>query len=199
MEILKKNILRLFILPVMVCLLISFYIYHKTNLNSIGELQKEGIGYKIFYDSNSNEYAYVVFSLENKRIDEVTGITGNMSIEALSENLIHVTVSVGSDARQEWFYDRITGRKSEEYFNISAINGSNIVYMEFTDDWETHLVIRDIFNKEILYEEIVRDFSDTAVASTVLKNVTFLNDKSIKIEYEVGEDRRLVNEIIELS
>lgn len=97
-----------------------------------------------------------------------------------------------------WFYDRVTGEKSEEYFNISAINGSNIVYMEFTDGREIHLVIRDIFDKDTLYKEIVCDFSDTAVASSVLRSVTFLNDKSIEIEYEVGEDRTLVNEIIQL-
>ena len=71
--------------------------------------------------------------------------------------------------------------------------------MEFTDDYEIRLIIRDIFDTEVLYKEIIRDFSKTAVASTDLKNVTFINDKTIEVEYAIGSNYEIVKEIIMLE
>ena len=75
-----------------------------------GELYGGADGYKIYYDQDLNTYAYQIFSLEGEKIDEVTNINGNLTVDEINDLVIHVIVSAGSYARQEWFYNRKTGR-----------------------------------------------------------------------------------------
>lgn len=164
-----------------------------------GDLCEESPFYKVFYDEDRKLYSYQIFSTNGDKIDEVRNISGNLYVELISDSLLHAIIGSGSNSSQEWFYDIKNNRKSEEFFNISAIHDSTIVYMEFTDDYEIRLIIRDIFDTEVLYKEIIRDFSKTAVASTDLKNVTFINDKTIEVEYAIGSNYEIVKEIIMLE
>ena len=163
-----------------------------------GELYGGADGYKIYYDQDLNTYAYQIFSLEGEKIDEVTNINGNLTVDEINDLVIHVIVSAGSYARQEWFYNRKTGEKSEEFFNVSAVNNTMTAYMEFTEEGKICLIIRDIFDKNTFYNEITRDFSKTATACSDLKEAVFLDEKTLKIEYFVGEDRDVVQEVLEL-
>lgn len=186
----------LVILPVLVIL--SFFLVRNLKGNIRGELYSEADGYKIYYDQNLNTYAYQIFSLEGEITEEVTNIKGILAICEVNDFVIHVKISAGSCARQEWFYNRKTGEKSEEFFNVSAVNNTMIVYMEFTDEGKICLVIRDIFDQNTFYKEITRDFSRIAIACLDLSEAVFLDEKDLKIEYYPGENREVIQEVLEL-
>ena len=114
-----------------------------------GDLCEESPFYKVFYDEDRKLYSYQIFSTNGDKIDEVRNISGNLYVELISDSLLHAIIGSGSNSSQEWFYDIKNNRKSEEFFNISAIHDSTIVYMEFTDDYEIRLIIRDIFDTEV--------------------------------------------------
>lgn len=160
------------------------------------EWSEEGEGYRLYYDESSGTYSYQIFSLENEIIEEGADIYRVAFIKEISDTIIHLAISVGSPARYECFFDRETGEKSEGYFNVSAVNNRTVVYMDWTQEGEICLVIKDMFDKNRLYKEIIRDFSPTAVPSNDLTKAVFLDDTTLEIEYYVGEDYDSVKEVI---
>ena len=160
------------------------------------EWSEEGEGYRLYYDESSGTYSYQIFSLENEIIEEGADIYRVAFIKEISDTIIHLAINVGSPARYECFFDRETGEKSEGYFNVSAVNNRTVVYMDWTQEGEICLVIKDMFDKNRLYKEIIRDFSPTAVPSNDLTKAVFLDDTTLEIEYYVGEDYDSVKEVI---
>lgn len=63
------------------------------------------------------------------------------------------------------------------------------------------LILTDIFERGILHQEIVRDFSFSVIADpmSVISSVEMIDDKSIRLKYFEGEDMSYVSEIIELE
>ena len=54
-----------------------------------GELYGGADGYKIYYDQDLNTYAYQIFSLEGEKIDEVTNINGNLTVDEINDLVIN--------------------------------------------------------------------------------------------------------------
>ena len=156
----------------------------------------EGAGYRLCYNCSLFTYSYQIFSSKNEILEEAADVHANIYIEDRSEKIVSLAISAGTGVRQEWFFDRETGEKSELFFNVEAVNGTTIVYMTRTEKGEICLVIRDMFDKNILYKEIQRDFSSTAVPCYDLLEARFLDDSTLEIVYKAGEDYEDVKEII---
>lgn len=61
---------------------------------------------------------------------------------------------------------------------------------------ERDLIIVDIFNQEILYKRIVRDFTETADAMSAVMSIQCLEEETFVINYLKGEDYESITEII---
>lgn len=112
-------------------------------------------------------------------------------ITDLPNNITEISISVGSPARYVFYYDRQNCKMSDTYFNPILIDNKFIAYME-----ERDLIIVDIFNQEILYKRIVRDFTETADAMSAVMSIQCLEEETFVINYLKGEDYESITEII---
>ena len=97
-----------------------------------------------------------------------------------------------------WFFDRESGQASEMFFNVSAVLGQRIAYIDL--DGQSHfLVVQDMFDKEKGYFTFNRDFSPTAAGVSALPFAVFLDEDTFLIHYLKGEGYEKVREVIELT
>lgn len=61
------------------------------------------------------------------------------------------------------------------------------------------LIISDIFDKDLYFKEVERDFSETVPSSSAIINAKFINSSELQIEYYEGKDFTEKSEIIDLS
>lgn len=153
-------------------------------------------GYSLEYNMDTGTYSYKIYSFSGELLEEAKNIYGNMYIENMGNDLLHIYLSAGTNVTQEWFVNRKTEKKSEVFENILAINGNTIAYMKLDDNNTFILVIRDIFDQSKLYHEIKRDFSPLATGDMIIENLRFINNYSIQIDYLQGIDQTLQSEII---
>lgn len=112
-------------------------------------------------------------------------------ITDLASNITEISISVGSPARYVLYYDRQNCKMSDVYFNPILIDNKYIAYME-----ECDLIIRDLFNREILCKRIVRDFAKTADAMSAVMSIQCLEEENFVINYLKGEDYESITEIV---
>ena len=122
-------------------------------------------------------------------------------VEAISDNILEIGLSVGSPARYTFYFDTQTAEMSDVFFNGKVFGDKYIAYMD--DDVigadEITLTLTDIFERGILHQEVVRDFSVCADPMSAVHSVEMIDDNSIRLEYCKGEDYTTVSEIIELE
>ena len=122
-------------------------------------------------------------------------------VEAISGNILEIGISVGSPARYTFYFDTETAEISDTYFNAKVFGDQYIAYMDsdVIGADEITLTLTDIFEKGILHQEVVRDFSVCADPMSAVYRVEMVDDNSIRLEYCEGEDYTTVSEIIELE
>ena len=122
-------------------------------------------------------------------------------VEAISGNILEIGISVGSPARYTFYFDTETAEISDTYFNAKVFGDKYIAYMDsdVIGADEITLTLTDIFEKGILHQEVVRDFSVCADPMSAVYRVEMVDDNSIRLEYCEGEDYTTVSEIIELE
>ncbi len=86
--------------------------------------------------------------------------------------------------------------KSEVFQNIAAVHHRKIAYMDLRKQ-KICLIVRDVFDKDLYYQEFYRDFSPSAVPSIPLKSATFVKDDVLEITYLKGTDYIETKETIE--
>lgn len=151
----------------------------------------------VYYCPDNYTYAYQIFDKDGAVLAEEANITGSVFVEEFADGIVRVAISAGSYARNEVFYDTETGEKSEVFYNVATVYKRKVAYMDLREQ-ESCLIIRDIFDKDLYYKEIYRDFSPSAVPSTVLQSAVFVEDSIIQITYLEGEDYVEKEEKIEL-
>ena len=122
-------------------------------------------------------------------------------VEAISGNVLEIGLSTGSPARYTFYFDTETAEMSDVFFNAKVFGDKYIAYMD--DDVigadEIALTLTDIFERGILHQEVVRDFSVCADPMSAVHSVEMIDDNNIRLEYCKGEDYTTVSEIIELE
>lgn len=122
-------------------------------------------------------------------------------VETISDNILEIGISVGSPARYTFYFDTETAEISDTYFNAKVFGDQYIAYMDsdVIGADEITLTLTDIFEKGILHQEVVRNFSVCADPMSAVHSVEMVDDNSIRLEYCEGEDYTTVSEIIELE
>lgn len=139
-------------------------------------------GYQLTLYSNAEEE---ILSEIYPKEPIVTPITGN---------LLQISISVGSPATYIYYADTETARISETFFNPIYLGDGNIAY------WGNDgLILKDIFDEGLFYQEIKRDFSECADPIGAIITVALLDNDYIALIYYEGEDFTEKSEIIAVN
>lgn len=136
-------------------------------------------------DKNEENYAVSITNNQGKKIYEHS-YKSEPVISKAGENTFIVTVGRG-DCWTTSFINGKTGKVSENFENISSYNENLVVYGIYDDD-KLKIIIRDIYDKEKAYKEIIDDFPDLAVGSYVIKDSKVINDHLVYIKYYTGDE-----------
>lgn len=149
-----------------------------------------------FYDViklSEGNYKIILYDSSEKRIKELE-LEKEPAVHELPNNIIRFTISVGSPANYTFFYDVNNNLVSPTFFNVLLYDNNKVVYAE-----EGKIVISDPFDKGVYFEEITRDFSPTAVPSSAIQEVKFLESGNLHIEYLKGKEYIVQKEEINLD
>lgn len=116
----------------------------------IEEIELTKVRYYI-YDSDGN----VVLSDETDR---------SLDISMLGDNIVDIRIGMGTGLSIHKYYDVQNNRFSEEYSYVAATSGNLVAYIDTSMEepmFNRVLVVRDIFDKNVLYKSFGLDFSPT--------------------------------------
>lgn len=190
---------KVFILLIVFCYLISGCSKH--NISVKNEMDnKETRHFSISYNSDyeNPNYQLIIYN-KNGNVVLREDWEREPRINEMGK-MLEIITSHGSSAAKYRYYDIENEMFSEDDFWNRAIvtEDKKIVYMDVDEkNGGSLLIIQDIFDKEIYYKEIKRDFSPFAVPSMIIENV-YINKNKLYIEYFQGEHYTLVKEVVEL-
>lgn len=102
------------------------------------------------------------------------------------------------DSRITKFINGKTNRVSDNFENISAYNGQLVVYGIYKDE-QLKIVIRDIYDKDKVYKEVIDTFPNVAVGSYIIKDAQIIDEHSVDLTYYVGDEWEEKEEVILLD
>lgn len=108
-----------------------------------------------------------------------------------------VTVGRG-DSWTNKFINGKTNRISDSFENISAYDGQLVVYGIYEDE-QLKIVIRDIYDKEKVYKEVIDTFPNVAVGSYIIKDARIIDGNSVHLTYYVGNEWEEKEKVIRLD
>ena len=92
------------------------------------------------------------------------------------------------------------GKMSDTFFNAKLFGGEYIAHRpEVGEQWNNPLILTDIFEEGILYQEIYRDFCVTADPMSAIYSIELIDEDHVMLEYCAGEDYTTVNEVLEIE
>ncbi|MEL4106284.1 hypothetical protein AAFA46_05510 [Oscillospiraceae bacterium WX1] len=147
-----------------------------------------------YYEVSKVENGYIVYLFDkNKNIVSMEELPREPYISIIDNN-IRITESLGSPLNYSYFYDVKTNKISPIYENVLLIGYGNVVYMK-----NKQLIISNIYDASILYQEVKRNFSNTAVPSSAILSLNFVDSNKLEIDYLKGENFTETTEIIVLK
>lgn len=96
------------------------------------------------------------------------------------------------------FVNGKTNRVSDDFENISAYNGQLVVYGIYEDE-QLKIVIRDIYDKDKVYKEVIDTFPNVAVGSYIIKDAQIIDEHSVDLTYYVGDEWEEKEEVVLLD
>lgn len=121
------------------------------------------------------------------------------TLELITDDIMLILTNAGTNLNFYTYYDRKNNIESETFMNVKADEGRLIAYMEkIGEKEEVCLIIRDIFDKEIYYKEIRRNFAPHICIDVMVNSVVFLDEDTIRFEYLDKDSGELITEMIEL-
>lgn len=173
----------------------------KTALNETEEsiytaqfsLQETPDGYElILYDREKREIYSKVFPLE---------LIIEPWVKEVSEGILEIGISTGSPVRYTFYFRKEDAKISDTFFNAMVVGEKYIAHRPLVGEhWNNDpLILTDIFEEGILYQEIYRDFSVTADLMSAIYSIELIDEDHIMLEYCTGEDYSVVNEVVEIE
>ena len=157
---------------------------------------KSGKNFEILTDENNFHFHYKVWDDKKKLLDE--GYTDFHSPDIYEKNgLLTLYRNYGSIFYAERYYDVANSRVSPFFSRPVAASDKLIAYFEDKGERGIALVIQDIFDSSVYYEEIQRDFSDLVLKDNGYKGKFLNNNTKLKITYPLRgkEDAPITEEI----
>lgn len=115
-------------------------------------------------------------------------------ISQITENIFKVSISFGSPAVDIFYIDMENAEISETFFNPIFIGERNVAYME-----DGNLILKDIFNEDLLYMTISRDFTKTANPVSAIIAIEMRDEKTITLSYFKGDNYEETSETITID
>ena len=114
---------------------------------------------------------------------------------------MEIGFSVGSPARYTFYFRKEDGKISDTFFNARVVGEKYIAHRPLLGDrwYNAPLILTDIFEEGILYQEIYKDFSVTADLMSAVYSIELIDEEHIMLEYCMGEDYTVVNEVVEIE
>ena len=121
--------------------------------------------------------------------------------EEVAEGILEIGISVGSPARYTFYFRKEDGKISDTFFNAKVVGDRYIAHRPLIGDkwYNAPLILTDIFEEDILYQEIYRDFSMTADLMSAIYSIGLIDEEHIMLEYCTGEDYTVVDEVVEIE
>ena len=160
---------------------------------SNGQCTLEKIG------KDNDQYKIMLYDTEHVYVDSVVFSYCEPWVEAITDTLLEINYNAGNPARYTFYFDMETARISDTFFNSIFFGDQYIAYMALDEEDEIALTLIDIFNENILYQEIIRDFSPFADYMGAVIGIEMVDDNNIRLKYYEGTDMTTVSEIIELD
>ncbi len=148
--------------------------------------------YKITKHSD-REYSLILYG-KGKNVIKEEEYPKEPSVNLLKDGILQVTISTGSPASYVHYFDIISNKVSDVYFNPILAQNGKIVYMN-----EGELIVSDIFDKTKIFKKIIRDFSPTANPASAVLGARFQEGNKLYIDYLSGAEEKETSEIIYLN
>lgn len=140
--------------------------------------------------------SYNVEKSQNGYVVSITDIHGKLLYEDLyqlepiiseiGKDTVMVTAGKGDSIAYK-FINRKSGKISYSYENISTYNEQLVVYGIY-ENAKLKIVIRDIYDEDIVYKEITDQFPSVAVGSYIIKDAEIVSDNLVHITYYIGDN-----------
>ena len=145
-----------------------------------------------------------LFNKTSYKVEEVNG-TYNVSVNnkwgkriyehvyELEPIIIQVdkdTILIRTGRGDSWttkFINGKTNRVSDSFENISTYNEQLVVYGIYEEE-QLKIVIRDIYDKNKVYQEVIDAFPKVAVGSYIIKDAQIVDEHSVYLTYYVGNE-----------
>ena len=134
------------------------------------------------YDMGESNYRYIIYNNNGEIMMEDTHYRVTPSISYIEENVIQVTLSAGVDTFFRIYYDLANNRISEVYPSPIAEKYGKVVCFDYSDS-SSLLIIRDMFEKGLIYKKVDLDVSP-AIAPII--QAEFLAEDSLYVKYLSG-------------
>ena len=155
----------------------------------------------------SGKMSYSVEDVNDKYVVSITNNHGKTIYEntynaypvisQIGENTVSVTIGAG-DHWTTKFINGKTNRISDYFANISACSEQLVVYGIY-EGGELKIVIRDIYDNEKVYKEIIDTFPIVAVGSYLIKEAQIIDDHTVHLTYYVNNDWEEREELVVLD
>lgn len=160
---------------------------------------KNETNYKVYTDESGFNYYYKVYNNIGECID--SGFhTGEITFECI-DNILSVKMGFGTYAFICRYYDLSTSRVSRFYTTPLEISGEYIAYFtknHKNDENSIILVIQNIFDEKVYYQEIKRAFSSKVL--DLYSETEFINNNTqLKISYLINSSDEIITEVIDLK
>ncbi len=157
--------------------------------------------FKIVEGTKDNQvaYTYTLYDSYGNVIYEQT-VAKEPKISYVSENVLEICTTHGASALSCSYFNLTTNKLSESFWNPSYVDETVVAYMEYDETREptTFLVVRNIFDSNKLYVELLYNFSPKDVPADAIKSVKRIDDK-LEIVYLKGDNETETATIVNLK
>jgi hypothetical protein len=189
------------VILVFLVILSGITLYFSKGYNSDIDIISSGKNFKVYDITKDNqpEYRYEIYNDKGEIVKSETVWRIEPHIEYLDDNtLLSIRISVGTGTALCQYYDVKTGVFSEIFESVKSAEYGKVVYMDSLNN-KFKLIVRDIFDKLVYYNEFELDFSPIANPSDVLLDVKFLNENTLQVSYLSGDEYDEKTTIIKLD
>ncbi len=153
--------------------------------------------YKIAENGNST-YDYVIKDKNNNVLIKGKDISKEPKVNILNEDLLSISVQTGTGISTKWtIYCNVnSGKVSDAYYSVLGEVDEKVVFVKY-DNGNHCVVIRDVFNKEEYFKEVVLE--DTSKTTDPVVDFVKIDANKFKIVFLKGEDHTETEKIIELN
>jgi len=153
---------------------------------------ENGYNFRVVRTNEDNENAipefrYEVFNNNGEIVRSGTGWRIPSFIN-INENVLKISIGVGTGTQMVQFYSAKNDMFSEVFDTPIVITNELIGLLRWSDSDELNLIVRDIFDIEIYYNEfLLENFSSVANPIDALKGIEYLGNDKLEVTYLSGE------------